>query len=209
MDALQNEINDLKQFAVDLKTDRAAQKEKEKRESWTKYVSLTMVCLAVLTAIATQKGGGFTTQTLRNMTEATLKQAQASDQWTFYQAKSIKQNLYEVSRDQLQAGSANGNGSSSKAIDGMTARIERYDKEKADIKVGAEKLEQERDAARKLADSAAAHSKSMGMAISYFQVAIAIGGICLVVKKKPLWFVSMAIGIYAVWQMYLVLQTPL
>ena len=56
MDNLQAELNELKQFIVDLKADRAATKEKEKREAWTKYVSLTVVLIAVVTSIAAQWG---------------------------------------------------------------------------------------------------------------------------------------------------------
>ena len=54
MDNLQNELKDLKGFIAELKADRAETKEKEKRESWTKYVSLTVVnCWSVYsTAIA-------------------------------------------------------------------------------------------------------------------------------------------------------------
>ena len=56
MNELQTEINELKEFILDLKADRAATKEKEKRESWTKYVSLTIVIIAVIAAIAYQVG---------------------------------------------------------------------------------------------------------------------------------------------------------
>ena len=99
MEPLQKEIAELKGFVTDLKNDRTAQKEKEQRDSWTKYVSMTLICLAVLAAIATLKGGGFTTRTLKELNEATYQQAHASDQWAFFQAKSIKQNLYEIELD--------------------------------------------------------------------------------------------------------------
>src|SRR5689334_5391051 len=98
---MSTDLNELKDLVATIKNDRQAQKEKEQRESWTKYVSLSLVCLAVLTGIATQRGGGYTTATLKQMNEATFYQANASDQWTYYQAKSIKQNLYETEADQL------------------------------------------------------------------------------------------------------------
>ena len=46
MNDLQKEISELKQFIIDLKADRAATKEKEEREAWTKYVSLSVVIIA-------------------------------------------------------------------------------------------------------------------------------------------------------------------
>jgi hypothetical protein len=204
---MSTELNELKQFVADLKADRAAQKEKEKREGWTKYVSLTLVCLAVLAAIATLKGGGFTTRTLKDMNEATFNQAEASDQWAYYQAKSIKQNLYEIELDHLKNG--NGAAANTNALAKVQAKVDKYEKDKADITKEAKKFEAARDTARKLAASAAEHSKNMGLAITFFQVAIAIGGICLVVRKKPLWFISLALGLYAAWQMFTVLNTAL
>src|ERR1035437_6756086 len=100
MDDLQHELNELKEFIADLKADRAATKEKEKREAWTKYVSLTVVIIAVIAAIASQSSGKYGSRVLTQLNNATLNQTQASDQWAFYQAKSIKQNIYEVGRDE-------------------------------------------------------------------------------------------------------------
>src|SRR2546430_16961990 len=94
MNELQIEISELKQFVADLKADRAATKEKEKRESWNKYVSLTVVLVAVVAAIAAQWSGKFSSQ-------MQMAQSQASDQWALYQAKSIKQHLDEAALAQL------------------------------------------------------------------------------------------------------------
>src|ERR1041385_7316714 len=103
MPDLQSELNELKNFIADLKADRAVTKEKEKREAWTKYVSLTIVVIAVFAAIATQWAGKYSSRTLAKLNDATFFQAKASDQWSYYQAKSIKQNLYETSRSQVHA----------------------------------------------------------------------------------------------------------
>src|ERR1700679_3378371 len=97
------DLDELKQLVAELRADHVNQKEKEKRDSWTKYVSLTMVCIAVLAAIATLKGGGFSTRTLKEMNEATFNQTQASDQWSFFEAVSIKENLYQLELEHLEA----------------------------------------------------------------------------------------------------------
>ena len=41
----------------------------------------------------------------------------------------------------------------------------------------------------------------MGLAVSLFSVSIAIASICMVTKKKPLWFCSMALSGLAVFEM--------
>ena len=188
-----HDLDELKQLVAELKSDRAAQKEKEQRDGWTKYVSLTMVCLAVLTAIATLKGGGFTTRTLKEMNEATFNQAEASDQWAFYQAKSIKQNLYEIELDHATATASPNPG----ALEKLKARVDKYEKDKTEITAAAKKFEAARDRARQTAASAADHSRRMGLAITLFQIAIALGAVCLIIKKKPLWIVSCILGVIA------------
>ncbi len=198
MDIDQNEI---KELIASIKAEKQAQKEKEARDSWTKYVSLTLVCLAVLTAIATLKGGGFTTRTLKELNEATYQQANASDQWAFFQAKSIKQNLYEIEGDLMPKDA------DAKAAEKVRAKVEKYGKEKDEIMKEAKTHEQKRDAARANADKTALLGKDMGMAITFFQVSVALGGICLIVKKKWLWFASLGLGVFAAFKMFTVLNT--
>jgi hypothetical protein len=195
------DLEELKQLVAELKADRTAQKEKEKREGWTKYVSLTMVCIAVLAGLATLKGGGFTTRTLKEMNEATFNQAEASDQWSFYQAKSLKQNLYEIELDHANATAA----SPASQLEKLKAKIEKYEREKAEITASAKKFEATRDVARQTAASAAEHSKGMGLAITLFQVAIALGAVCLIVKKESLWIASGILGVLATAEMVRVL----
>ncbi len=195
------DLNELKQLVAELRAEHVAQKEKEKKERWTKYVSLTMVIIAVLAAVATLKGGGFSTRTLREMNEATLNQAQASDQWSFYQGKSIKQNLYEIEMEHLTAASA----PDAAAVAKLKVKLEQYAKDKADITAKAKQLENARDEARKAAAGAAEHSRQMGPAITFYQIAIALGAMCLIVKKKPLWLASSLLGALATAKMVYVL----
>lgn len=191
------DLNELKQLVAELRADHVKQKEKEQRDSWTKYVSLTMVCIAVLAAIATLKGGGFSTRTLKEMNEATFNQTEASDQWAFYQSKSIKENLYDIELDHLNAAPT----PDAAAVAKMKSKIDRYEKDKADITTLAKNYEAARDTARKTATSAAEHSKGMGLSITLFQIAIALGAMCLIVKKKPLWIVSLILAVLATIQM--------
>jgi hypothetical protein len=44
--------------------------EKEQREAWTKYVSLTVVIIAVIAAIATQWGGKYSGRTQMSQAQA-------------------------------------------------------------------------------------------------------------------------------------------
>jgi hypothetical protein len=50
-------------------------------------------------------------------------------------------------------------------------------------------------------DDASRRSGKMALAISYFAVSIATASICMVTKKKPLWFVALALAMVAGVQM--------
>ena len=73
-------------------------------------------------------------------------------------------------------------------------RVARYEKEKADIKKEAEALEKRRDECAK-------KGGHMALAVSVFSVSIAMASICMVTKKKPLWFISMILAAYGISQM--------
>jgi len=200
MNELQTEINELKEFILDLKADRAATKEKERRESWTKYVSLTIVIIAVIAAIAAQSGGKYGGAALTGLNKATYFQTQASDQWSYYEAKSIKQKQYELARDGLLH---------SAATDPKVAElVKSYDdqiavdkKKQEEAQTEAKNFEVQRDQNRHIAEIASSKGGKMGMAISLFSVAVAVASICLVTKKKPLWFMSMLLSAGAIFEM--------
>jgi len=202
---MNNDLEELKGLVAAIKADHQTQKDKEKRDAWTKYVSLSMICLAVLAAIATQRGGGYSSANMKQLNEATYNQTLASDQWAYFQAKGIKQNIAEEERDRLtDLGSA----ANAKTLAAVTATAKRYDEEKAEAKKAATDLEAKRDIARALANEFSGKSSRMGQATSIFQIAIALGGMCLVVKKRWLWCLSLAAGTLAAVLMAMVLLKP-
>jgi hypothetical protein len=201
---LDKEIAELKEFVADLKQDRAAQKEKEHREAWTKYTAVSLVFIAVLAAVATQWSGKYSGRVLVELNDSTFKQAQASDQWSYYQAKSIKQNLYEAMREVAAKTPATHGEHEKQALEAFNAKVAKYEAEKAEIKQKAEQLEQERDAARVAATSASQHGSGMGLAIAIFQISIALASICMVTKKRPLWYVALILAALATAKMILV-----
>ena len=69
--------------------------DKEKKEPWLNYLALSTVILAVCATLSTFKGGGYSTRSV-------MSQSQASDQWAYFQAKSVKLNLYELQKEKLQ-----------------------------------------------------------------------------------------------------------
>jgi hypothetical protein len=207
MDSLENELQELKGFIADLKADRATQKEKEKRESWTKYTSMSIVFIAVLAAIATQLSGKYSGRTLVELNNATFHQAAASDKWGEFQANSIKRNLYETVHTFTPKDSSLSAGEAAKREETYAAKIKKYQDAQDQTKKEAEDLQAQRDKSQDIAKDSSAHGGRMGTAVSIFQISIAMGSICLVTKKKWLWYVSLALAAAATAQMIYVWLT--
>jgi hypothetical protein len=184
MESETEQHQDIRELIRSIHEDRQASKLKEKRESWTRYVSLMIVMLAVATAIGSLKSGGFGSRVM-------LSQAQASDTWAFYQAKSIKRRIAE-----LEAHSATADVAARAAAD-----VARYQKEEGDVQAHATALEATRDAAAK-------HGPPLGFAIASLQISIALASVCLITKRKPLWAASGALGLigicYLIYGLYFV-----
>jgi hypothetical protein len=187
MDDLQKEISELKEFIVDLKADRAATKAKEKSEAWTKYVSLTIVVIAVIGAVAAQWAGKYSTRTQ-------MSQIKASNKWAYYESKSIKQHLDEVSLAQMLQGANQTNPFVAKEIKKITLDLTRYDLEKTNAMNEARGYENE-------GTDAGNRGRNMGMAVILLSVAISTASICTVTKKKPLWYAAIVMALYAVYKM--------
>ncbi|MGD0843394.1 MAG: DUF4337 domain-containing protein [Geobacteraceae bacterium] len=124
-----------------------------------------------------------------------MSQTQASDQWAFYQAKSVKGYIYEMQKDKLEL-EIKGMGAKApqalleeyrNKIDGYGKKIARYDEEKAAIQKEAKRYEQIRDDAQK-------HSQTFGIAVIFLQIAILLSSIAALIKKKPVWVLGMAVG---------------
>ena len=161
----------------------------EKKEPWLNYLALTTVVLAVCATLSTFKGGGYSTRSV-------IAQAQASDQWAFYQAKSTKEALYDLQKQKLELELANMPASTpdnvkqnyQKAIDKATAGVKKYDDEKAGIQTQAKQLESDRDDAKR-------HSTPFGYAVIFLQVAILISSIAGLLKRKIIWQTALPIGV--------------
>lgn len=158
----------------------------EKKEPWLNYLALTTVVFAVCATLSTLKGGSFSTR-------AVMSQSQASDQWSYFQAKSIKGYLYELQKEKLELDLRNLKGGSRSEygtkIDGYAQKIRKYDEEKTEIRSKAEELERTRDRSQK-------HSGAFGMAAMFLQIAILLSSIAALMKRKLFWYIGMGAGCF-------------
>jgi hypothetical protein len=118
-------------------------------KAFTKRVALTTAIFAVMLAI-TSLGGN------NAMKEMLLSQQQSSDQWSFYQAKVLREHLYRGQKLRLEVDLIErGNGMRPEVKERVEAMLKkmseeeaRYGAEKKEIEKEAKKLEHERDVNR-------------------------------------------------------------
>ena len=137
--------------------------------AWISWVALSTALLAVLAAIAGLLSG-------RHVNEAMMNQIEASDQWSFYQAKSIKASVLDAKMS--LAGTPN---------ESDQSKLDRYEKEQEEIKSEAER--------KKAAAKSNFHKHEVfARGVTMFQIAIAIAAISALTKRRRFWIVSLLFG---------------
>lgn len=157
-------------------------------DSMINQIAIFTAIIATVGAIFSYMGGATMANAGLYKNNAAIKKTEASNQWNYFQAKSTKQSLAEVSRDLAPADRR----------DTYQAKVERYEKEKNEIKTDAEKIEaQATEWDKKSDDQMHAHHR-WAQATTVLQVSIALAAIVLLTRKKPLeWlmFASGAVGV--------------
>ncbi len=152
-------------------------------------IALFTAIIATIGALFGYMGGATQANAGLYKNNAAIKKTEASNQWNYYQSKSTKQSLAEMSRDLAPKEDEKTK---------YQAKVDRYEKEKTDIKVAAEKLEAEATAWDHQSDEQMHLHHRWAQATTVLQVSIALAAIALLTKKKWLeyaMFGSGAIGV--------------
>jgi Domain of unknown function (DUF4337) len=202
-DSMRDAILEVRAFTKSVADDKAKAEAKARSESWTKYAALSTALIALVAGYAMSKGAACSGRVAKDLSEATYYQTQAADQWSFYEAKSQKGMLLETELHLRSALKLPEDAEHAK----LEANVKRYEKEKAEIKEQADGFEKKRDAFRKDAEEQTALGAKFAQAAQMFQMALAIGGLCLLAKKRWLWFVTLGAAALAIYKLVLALQT--
>jgi len=137
--------------------------------------SITITIYAAILALCTLLSNGISGRILTdNIT--------ANDAWNFYQAKSIKQDLYEIATvitaDKTKTES-------------YKAYIDKLEKDRAEISSKAKALEQDRDEAKK-------RSPFFSYANTILQISIVLSTTAILAVSLGLWYASIATGLLGI-----------
>jgi len=155
--------------------------------AFLKRIALTTAILAVFAAIAALRAGATVNEALMERTEAARLQAEASDQWAYYQAKGIKAAVEEASRTSWLAIGKEPPPEYEKE------KERRADEQKEISKTGREK-EKQRDEKLAESDHLIHLHHRFANAVAIFQVSIALGAVAALTRNRAVWLISILLG---------------
>ncbi len=156
----------------------------EQKEKWQGRLALSTAIMAVLAALTTLYMGKFSSR-------AIMSQGQESDQWAYYQAKSIKGHTFEITKKALELQYLTQKGlppeaaaEYRKTMDKYGEEIKRYDGEKKEIKDKAEGIAKTKLKAQEMGGNFA-------YALIFLQIALMLASISSLTKRKYLWYIAL------------------
>ena len=151
-------------------------------------IAVVTAIIATVGALFSYMGGATQANAGLYKNNAAIKKTEAANQWSYFQSKSTKQSLAEFARDLAPE---------DKRV-AYQGKIDRYEKEKNEIKLGAEKLETEANVWDKSSDEQMHQHHRWAQATTVLQVSIALAAIALLTRKKWLeygMFALAAVGV--------------
>ena len=157
------------------------------KAAWLNWLAITTIIFSASATLSTFKGSSFSTK-------AVLAQTSASNQWAYFQSKSVKQHTCELQRDAfLIQLSQVVDSTCARAYQGKLAALDqdiaRYDLEKSQISDSAQALEQAKVDLQR-------HGAGFGLSVVYLQVAIMFSALAALLKKKYVWGLGIVVGAY-------------
>ena len=147
-------------------------------------IAVVTAIIATVGALFSYMGGATQANAGLYKNNAAIKKTEAANQWSYFQSKSTKQSLAEFARDLAPLDKR----------EAYQGKIDRYEKEKNEIKLGAEKLENESTTWDKSSDDQMHQHHRWAQATTVLQVSIALAAIALLTRKKWLEYAMFALA---------------
>jgi hypothetical protein len=152
------------------------------------FLAIVAITIAILAVVAAGVGSLETIETAAMIgakNDAVLLQDKATDTWAFYQAKSIKKNMYQIA---AAAGGA--------SADDFKQQAKRNGDDEQQLQSQGNALETQRDAKLEESERHERRHARLTVAVTLLQISIAIATIAIVRRgaRWP-WYVALALGI--------------
>src|SRR5438128_3857305 len=165
-----------------------AVEESEHRARWIVYLSFSTALIAVLAAIAALESGTYSNEALLEKNEALLAQTKASDQWAYYQAKSVKGTIYATQAAAVEA-------SNPELASTAKREASRYAAEEEEISKAAKEFEKEVKEDSERSGQSMEHHHRFAYAVTMFQISIALAAVAALSRQKFVWLAGLLVAV--------------
>ncbi len=142
-------------------------------KGWISWAALSSAIIAVCAAVAALMAG-------QHANEAMIDQIKASNDWNYYQAKGVKSAILGSKLDTLkEMGKA--------PSEADSAKVEQYKKDQEEISERAKEHE-------KASEEHLLIHERVARSVTMFQVAIALGAVAILSRKRRFFFGSLALA---------------
>ncbi len=152
---------------------------------WRTWLALTTALIAVVAAVISLASGYYADRSLLEKNNAVLLQSQASDQWSYYQAKGVKKNVAEGFADL-------------RSDEKLKKEAERYATQQEEIKAKAEEIEHQVKEANTLSGELFEKHHRLAMGVTFLQIAIALSAMSALLNRKSFWVLSVITSVIGI-----------
>jgi Domain of unknown function (DUF4337) len=158
-------------------------------ESGDPFLAIVAVTIAILAVVAAGVGSLETIETaatIDSKNDAVLLQNEATDIWNFFQAKSIKKNMYEI---------AAAAGNAATAAD-FKKQAERNGEDEQALQAQGKGLEARRDAKLEESERHEHRHSTLTISVTLLHISIAIATIAIIRRRARWpWYAALALGV--------------
>jgi hypothetical protein len=170
--------------------------------AWLRFLPLSTAMIAVFAAVASLLSGSSSNEAILKKSEAMLDQSLASDQWAYYQAKSVKHTL---SADEASIVDVAG-----EAIKDLrpevqakfvalrtrfAAEAKRYAADTKKIETDARHYEEQKNESNERSEALMERHHRFAFAVTLLQIAIALSAIAALTRRQPLWYLGIGVSV--------------
>jgi hypothetical protein len=157
-------------------------------EKWMKVMTVTVTVMTVIASIGLSRATFY-------ISKVQFLTAQEEDQWAYFEAKSIKQDLFLVQEKAFQAdllGATNPEQKDllNRAMQDFPNIITRYEQEKTDIKKKADDMNKQNVIG-------ARRGSQFSLAVVLAQIGIMLSAVGVLLTRREMWMMGLVMGVFS------------
>jgi len=161
-------------------------------EASLRPVAFSMSVLAVLVAVVTLLGHRTHTEAIIAQTRAAVEQNRASDMWSFYQAKNIRNTSSELTGDLLSVVQVADKKTAETLRSGLEKKQKKWEKDLEETQKQAREIEEKVKEQQEEVTLAEKRANWLDLAEALLEIGLVVTSVTLLTRRRIYWYVGLA-----------------